>query len=69
MKKTGVAFIIIGNLLHICSGMKMRIKETTAGTDDSGINMEVEREVSCPRWIGIPFILAGGIIYLAGKRK
>jgi len=69
MKKTGIAFMIIGNLLHICSGMKMKITETTAEKDYPEKSMKVEREVSCPGWLGIPFILAGGIMYLAGMRK
>jgi len=69
MKKIGIAFMIIGNLLHMCSGMKMKITKTVAESDDPEMSMETEREISCPEWLGIPFILAGGMMYLAGLRK
>ncbi len=65
MKKTGIALMILGNLLHICSVTKVKITKTTAENDDSEIN----REISCPEWLGIPFIVAGGILYLANMRK
>jgi hypothetical protein len=69
MKNTGIAFMILGNLLHICSGMKMRITKTTPEYDDPEISKEVEKEISCPKWLGISFVIAGGMLYLANLRK
>ena len=53
----------------MCSGLKMKITKSTAENDDPEISVETEREISCPGWLGISFILAGGILYLAGLRK
>jgi hypothetical protein len=69
MKKTGIALMILGNILHICSGMEMKITKTTADNDDPEINKEVEKEISCPKWLGISFVIAGGMLYLANVRK
>lgn len=69
MKRTGIAFMIIGNLLHVCSGLKMKIKETTSEKDDPEMNIETEREITCPPWLGISFIVAGGMMYLAGLSR
>lgn len=69
MKKTGITLLILGNILHICSGMTMKLTKKTLENDGSEINTEVEREISCPNWLGIPFIVAGGILYLTGLRK
>jgi hypothetical protein len=69
MKKTGITLMILGNLLHICSGMTLKFTKKTSENDDSELNTEVAREISCPNWLGIPFIVAGGILYLTGLRK
>jgi hypothetical protein len=69
MKKTGIAFMIAGNLLHMCSGIKMKITQKPIEDDDSEMIMEEVREISLPRWLSTSFILAGAMIYLAAWSK
>ncbi|TVR69518.1 MAG: hypothetical protein EA408_12500 [Marinilabiliales bacterium] len=69
MKKFGIALIILGIVITVFSGITFKQEESIVEIGDVEVTREREREVNWPQWAGVVVVVAGAVIFLAGRRK
>jgi hypothetical protein len=69
MKKTGIALIVIGLILTLVTGVRYFTREKVVDVGSLKISASVPHRVNWSPLLGVGVMVAGGIIFLVGKKK
>lgn len=69
MKKIGIAIIVIGILFTVITGFRFFTKRKVMDIGSVSITTSKPHNVNWSPYVGVAFIVTGGIIFLAGKKQ
>ncbi|MFN3557352.1 MAG: hypothetical protein ACK4VN_15440 [Bacteroidales bacterium] len=69
MRKAGIALVVIGIALLIFTGVSFKTEEQIIEIGEYELTQEKEHEIKWKPWYGAIVVLAGGALFLAGKKK
>ncbi len=69
MKKTGIGLIVIGLILTLVTGVRYFTREKVVDVGSLKISASVPHRVNWSPLLGVGVMVAGGIIFLVGKKK
>ena len=69
MKKTGIGLIVIGLILTLVTGVRYFTREKIVDVGSLKISASVPHRVNWSPLLGVGVMVAGGIIFLVGKKK
>jgi len=69
MKKTGIVILIVGLLITLFTGVKFFTKEKVLEIGDIEVTRDKEHTLDWSPLVGVAVMVAGGAIYLLGRKK
>ena len=69
MKKAGMVIIIVGLLFTIITGFKYFTREKVVDVGSLKITASMPHRVNWSPYLGVGIMIAGGAIFLIGKKK
>jgi hypothetical protein len=69
MKKVGIVILIAGLLITVFTGVKFVTKEKVIEIGEIEVTRDKKHSLDWSPLVGVAIFVAGGVVYLLGKKK